>query len=311
MQTIPELSLRLFILLWITSKRQLIHDTTARRTQWDEKYDFVVVGGGTAGCAVAARLSEDPNVKVLLLEAGGAQDALYNDIPALAFNITEERPHLIWKFNDEPQQMAGGQFPERRVPNPRGKTLGGSSTNNYMVFNRGNPRDYDLWRTKYGAEGWDFAGVLPFFRRIENNTDERVVRANPKWHGTSGPNKVSSVPNPPKLLRLVEKTFNEMGFNSTDVNGPQQTGTTLLQQFIDVRGFRAGAGNAYVDPNPRPDNLHIVTQALVLRVLFENKTAVGVEFSKNDKSFRVFVTKEVIVSAGNETQGILGGDKDI
>ena len=298
MVAIPELKYILLALSWITEKRQQIHDSTASRTQWDTEYDFIVVGAGSAGCVVANRLTEDPDVSVLLLEAGGAQDAIYNDIPAMKSEIGLNRPDLQWMYYNEPQIRAGKGYPGGYLPEFMGKTIGGSSSNNQLVFNRGNRRDYDIWAQEYGASGWSFSEVLPFFKKFENNTDLSVVEANHGYHGTGGPIQISSQISTARALKLMEKAYHELGFNSTDFNGPKQNGMSFYQKFINRNGFRSSNGNAYVDPNPHPNNLHIVTKALVIRILFKGLTAIGVEFAKNDITYRVYARKEVILSAG-------------
>lgn len=295
---LSSLSLRLLAVAFITAKRQLIHDRTASRVTWNQSYDFVVVGAGTAGCTVAARLSQDPNVTVLLLEAGGAQDAIYNDIPAMVDYVVGARPDLQWNYRNVPQERAGQQFPEGRIPEPRGKVIGGSSTHHGMIFNRGHPLIYDRWAHEFGAVGWSFAEVLPYFKRFENNTDPEVVAQSPGFHGTSGPVTVTSNTDPPKILKLVLKAYEELGFPQTDINGRNQFGATIVQQFIDLHGFRSSNANAYIDPNPRPKNLHIVAKALVLRILFREFKAVGVEFERSDQKWKVYANKEVIVCAG-------------
>ena len=146
----------------------------------------MIVGAGTAGCAVANRLAENGQLSVLLLDAGGAQNALYNDIPS-QFLAIPNRPDLQWNYYNEPQTNAGLQFFEGRISEAKGKTIGGSSSHNAMMYNRGNRRGYDEWEHKYGAKGWSFEGVLPFFKKFENNTDPRVVAMSPGYHSTKGP----------------------------------------------------------------------------------------------------------------------------
>ncbi|CAG2117137.1 unnamed protein product, partial [Medioppia subpectinata] len=265
------------VLSWITAQRQLIHDRTASRTQWDKSYDFIVVGAGAAGAVVANKLSECQSVRVLLLEAGGAQSATYNDIPGMVSKIYMDNVNE-WKYYNEPHDYYGQQYAGGRVPDPRGKTLGGSTAHNTMYYNRGNRRDFDEWANTYGAVGWSYRDVLPVFREWENNTDPYIVNSNSEYHGTRGPIQISTAKNPDKIIEKYHRVVNELGFKDTDINGPNQTGYMLLQKFITAQGFRSSTGTAFVDPNPYPDNLHIVCKALVSKILFNGLTAIGVEF---------------------------------
>ena len=300
---IPILSFRLLLLFWITAKRQQIHDRTASRTEWNRSYDFVIVGAGAAGCVVANRLAANPKVNVLLLEAGGAQDAVYNDIPALFRNISDKRPDLQYMYRLVPQKYVGKGSPDGRILMTSGKTLGGSTTHNDMVFNRGHPKDYDLWEHKYGAKGWNFVEVLPYFKRFENNTDPKILAISSRYHGRDGPLQLITPTHPGQTLLRLKKVYNLLGFKDTDINGAEQMGTMVGQSFISSKGLRSSTSNGYIDPNPYPKNLNIVTKAMVTKILFDGLTAVGVEFAKNEKTFSVFAQKEVIISAGISKQG--------
>ena len=295
---IPPLTYNLLVVALITAQRQMIYNRTASRVTWNQSYDFIIVGAGTAGCTVAKRLTEDPNVKVLLLEAGGAQSAIYNDIPALFDMITDNRPDLQWNYKNVPQSNAGKQNTDGRIPEPRGKTIGGSSTHHQMVYNRGNRLIYDRWANEFGAIGWSYQDVLPYFKRFENNTDPMIVAQSPGYHGTNGPIQITSISNPPKIFSPLFRAYSELGFRYTDINGPNQLGYMAVQLFINKHGFRSSNGNAYVDPNPKPNNLHIVAKALVSRILFKDLKAIGVEFDRMGQKFKVYANKEVIVSGG-------------
>ncbi|CAG2107402.1 unnamed protein product [Medioppia subpectinata] len=297
----------------LDAQRQVSHDNTCARTQWDSSYDFIVVGTGTAGAVVANKLSQNKLIKVLALEAGGPQNAIYNDIPAIYTTIPS---NLKWNYYYEPNKNYGLQYAGGRVPDNSGKTLGGSSTLNVMVFNRGNSRGYDEWAHKYGADGWSYRDVLPVFREWENNTDPHIVYNEPGYHGTRGPIQITTPNNAPKFYQNYYKAFNALGYNETDINGPNQAGYALTQSYINTTGLRESTGTVFVDPNPYPDNLHIVCKALVTKILFNGLTAIGVEFIVNDISYTVqsiaigvefivndisytvYANREVIVSAG-------------
>ncbi|CAG2107783.1 unnamed protein product [Medioppia subpectinata] len=285
----------LFAVAWITARRQVIHDTTCGRTQWESSYDFIVVGGGGAGAVVANKLSANASVRVLLLEAGGAQSAIYNDVPGL---LTINNPIYNWIYFDQPVDGYGQQYAGGRVPEPIGKTLGGSTAHNSMFFVRGNRRGYDEWAHTYGARGWSYSDLLPVFTEWENNTDPRVVREAPDYHGVHGPIQISSTRNVDRFTTVITNTLHQLGYNKTDINGPNQAGYDLLQYYTNSSGLRTGTGNPFVDPNPHPDNLHIVCNALVTKVLFNELTAIGVEFTYNYISYTVYADREVIISGG-------------
>ncbi|CAG2114764.1 unnamed protein product, partial [Medioppia subpectinata] len=167
-----------------------------------------------------------------------------------------------------------------------------------MIFNRGNSRGYDEWANTYGAVGWSYRDVLPVFREWENNTNATIVNNNPGYHGTHGPIEITSPQNADKIISIIGESAVELGFNYTDINGPNQIGFMDTESFVTTQGFRSGTGNVFIDPNPHPNNLHIVCKALVSKILFNGLTAIGVEFIVNDISYTVYANREVIVSAG-------------
>ncbi|MTD43697.1 NAD(P)-binding protein [Conexibacter sp. W3-3-2] len=250
-----------------------------------ETYDNIVIGGGAAGCVVAARLSEDPDRKVLLLEAGGHNRRLSVKAPA-AFS-SQFGTKLDWEYWTEPEENLFG----RSLHEPRGKLLGGCSSMNAMMYVRGNAYDYDSW-VQQGADGWSAEEVLPFFRRSERNAD----LAGP-YHGTDGPMSVCTVTPDPVTRRVVDACV-EAGFElRDDINGEQQEGVTFTQ--VNQRnGVRHDTATAFLQPARKRPNLTVRTGALVHRVLLRDGRADGVEvsFGKDREIFRA--AGDIVLSAG-------------
>ena len=206
----------------LTLQRQTAHERGLHLNDssvwWNGTYDFVIVGGGTAGCILAARLTENPAVSVLLIEAGSSQNVLSEMLPA--HFITEN----TFPYYTVPQEYSALGSANRRISYVRGRVLGGSSTINEADYNRGNPRAYDQWSSVYGAANWTARDVWPFFLRSENNTDPAIVAANPRFHSTSGPVQITSSPYPdPIYLKWIEAN-NALGWPTVDINGPTQYG---------------------------------------------------------------------------------------
>ena len=249
-------------------------------------YDFVIVGAGSAGCVLAARLSEDPACRVLLLEAGPPDKKLEIRIPAAFNKLFKTR--FDWAYDTEPQAHLGG----RVMFWPRGKTLGGSSSLNAQMYVRGNRLDYDHW-AELGNSGWDYDAVLPYFRRSENSE-----RGSAPERGVGGPLNIADPrdPNPTTLAFL--RAAQEAGIpENHDVNGPQQDGigTTQLTQR---RGRRWSAADAYLKPARKRRNLTVVTGAHATGIVLERNRAVGVEYVVDGQARRDDATREVIVSGG-------------
>ncbi|AZM58457.1 MULTISPECIES: choline dehydrogenase [unclassified Streptomyces] len=255
-------------------------------------YDFVIVGGGSAGSALANRLSADPGNKVLVLEAGRSDypwDVFIHMPAALTYPIGSR--FYDWKYESEPEPHMGG----RRVYHARGKVLGGSSSINGMIFQRGNPMDYERWAADPGMERWDYAHCLPYFRRMEN-----CLAAGPddEFRGHDGPLVLERGPATNPLFEAFLKATEEAGYAPTDdVNGYRQEGFAKFDRNVH-RGRRLSASRAYLKPAMKRPNLTVTTRALVTRVLFEGKKAVGVEYRRGGGALRQVRAKEVILCGG-------------
>src|SRR4051794_19488022 len=235
-------------------------------------YDFVLVGGGSAGSALAARLSADPGSSVLVLEAGrkdSAWDVFIHMPGALAYPIGSR--FYDWKYESEPEPFMKG----RRIYHARGKLLGGCSSINGMIFQRGNPLDYERWATAAGMQTWDYAHCLPYFNRMEN-----CLAADPQdeMRGHDGPLVLERGPVGNPLFEAFFEAAEQAGYPRTDdLNGFRQEGFGPFDRNIR-RGRRLSAARAYLHPVMDRPNLEVRTRALVHRVLFEGKRAVGVEY---------------------------------
>lgn len=251
-------------------------------------FDFLVLGGGSAGCVVASRLSEDPRTTVGLVEAGDDGRSRVIETPLAGALMVPTRLHN-WAFRTVPQAGLGG----RRGYQPRGRTLGGSSAINAMVYVRGHRRDYDHWAA-LGNLGWGFDDVLPYFKKAENNAD-----FDDEWHGRGGPLEVSGLrTDNPWPLRFVEAA-RQAGFPTLDdFNGPEQEGFGLYQ-VTQKNGERWSAARGYLHPHiGRRPNLLVETGARVLRIVIENGRAVGAVVRQDGRERTLRARREVILSAG-------------
>jgi len=248
--------------------------------------DFVVVGAGSAGCAVAARLSEDPATKVVLLEAGGADTNRWIHIP-LGFGKTFADPSVNWCYETEPDPGAA----DRRVFWPRGKVLGGSSSINGMVYIRGQAEDFDHWR-QLGNTGWSFDDVLPYFKRSEHQ-----VRGADGFHSTGGPLCVSDVARHPICEAFIAAT-SELGFaRNDDFNGASQDGAGY-HQTTTRNGRRCSTAVGYLHPAMHRPNLRVVTGAMTERITFDGRRATGGAFRRDGRLCTASAGREVILCGG-------------
>jgi choline dehydrogenase-like flavoprotein len=250
--------------------------------------DYVIVGGGSAGCVLAARLTEDPNVRVQLLEAGGKDRSPNIKIPA-AFGKQFHDAKLDWDFATEPEPGCAG----RRLYVPRGKSLGGSSSMNAMLYVRGRPLDYDLW-VKAGAEGWGWDDVLPYFLRAENNE-----RGPSEFHAVGGPLNVADQRSPRPLAQELLAASEAVGIPYVpDYNGPEQDGASLFQ-VTQKRGRRWSAADAYLRPAMSRPNLEVITGAHVLGLELDEGRVTGVRYRAGRRGEQVTrPEREVLLCAG-------------
>ena len=251
-------------------------------------FDFVIVGAGSAGCVLANRLSADGRHRVLLVEAGPKNTALSLKIPAAVLQNLKSTKHN-WAFQGEPEPQLGG----RVLTHDRGKTLGGSSSINGMVFIRGHALDFEGWR-QAGCEGWGYADVLPYFKRMENYGGGEC-----EYRGAGGPLNVHRPKPENPIFNAFLESGRDAGYPLTDdICGYRQEGFGVLDSSVH-KGERSSTARAYLDPARGRGNLEIITGAAVKRILFDGTTATGIEFSRaNGRNVIAHAQREVILSAG-------------
>jgi len=252
------------------------------------EFDYIVVGAGSAGCVMAGRLSEDPSTKVLLLEAGPPDDSLWIHLP-IGYGKTMWSDTLNWRFDTEPDPNMNG----RRIYWPRGKTLGGSSSINGLIYIRGQHQDYDHW-AELGNTGWGHDDVLPYFIKSEGNQ-----RGGIPWHGGNGPLKVSDIGARHELIEAFIEGAQQIGVPRTeDFNGARQEGAGYYQ-LTTHRGWRCSTADAYLKPARNRGNLRVETEAFAAGVIFEGQRAVGVRYRQGEVMRTARCRAEVLLCAGS------------
>ena len=252
-----------------------------------ESFDYIIVGGGSSGCVMANRLTENDAVSVLLLEAGGKDSHPYIHMP-VGFSKLTAGPRT-WGFNTVPQKYANN----REIPYAQGKVLGGGSSINAEIFTRGNPADYDRWANEEGAEGWSFQDIKQYFLKSEGNS---VLSG--EWHGSDGPLGVSNLQDPQEMTRAFVRSCQELGVPyNPDFNGAKQEGCGFYQLTVK-NSKRCSAAVGYLRPAMKRSNLTVETNVLAHRVLVKSGRAIGVEYSQNGIMHTVNADSEVIVTAG-------------
>jgi choline dehydrogenase len=254
-----------------------------------EEFDFIVVGAGSGGCALAARLSEEESVSVILLEAGPDKTPWQIRMP-LAVDMLMNSTAYTWGFKSEAEEGLGG----RVMAHPRGRVIGGSSAINGMVYTRGNPQDYDEWRDKFGCSGWGYADVLPYFMRMEN-----AKGGDDRYRGRNGPLRITL----PKTTNPLNAAFLEAGRVlgypvSPDGNGPQHEGFSIAEQTI-INGQRNSAAAAFLNSAVRwRRNLTIAAKTIIEKVVFEGRRAVAVECTTARGRQTIKARREIVLCAG-------------
>ena len=249
--------------------------------------DYIIVGGGSAGCALAARLSENKDVRVVLLEAGSRDRSPYIHLPVTYYKTTG--PQFTWGFKTTEQPHQGNIA----TPFTQARVLGGGSSINAQVYMRGTPSDYDGWKNEFGCPSWGYDDVLPYFKKAEDNT-----RLADDLHGVDGPLKVSDQGYTHPLTYAWLKACQQVGMPyNADFNSGKQAGCGLYQ-VTNRAGRRSSAANCYLHPVEHRSNLTVMTDAQVLRVLFEGRRASGVEILQGDGTRKIAANREIVLTSG-------------
>ncbi|WP_017876385.1 choline dehydrogenase [Janthinobacterium sp. CG3] len=253
-----------------------------------EEYDYIIVGAGSAGCVLANRLTEDADVRVLVLEAGPADRSIFIHMPsAFAYPLANDK--FNWFYDTEAEPFMN----RRKMHCPRGRVLGGSSSINGMVYIRGHAYDYDAWGALPGLEHWSYFDCLPYFRKAETR-----LKGGDDYRGGDGPLKVSTGACKNPLYRAFIEAGQQAGYPYTaDMNGYQQEGLGPMDMTV-YKGRRWSTAMAYLRPAAKRANLAVETRALVTRVLFDGERAIGVEYTQGGRLRRAHAAREVILSGG-------------
>ncbi|XP_028045242.1 glucose dehydrogenase [FAD, quinone] [Monomorium pharaonis] len=271
---------------------QELPDTTPQN---EDTYDFIVIGAGTAGATIAARLSEISHFKILLIEAG-FHESLFMDIP-LIVGISQWANNINWNYRTKSSNKYCRGMKNNSCSYPRGKVVGGSSVLNFMIASRGVAEDYDRW-AEMGNEGWAYKDVLKYFKKIET-IDIPELKSDTVYHGTDGPVHITYPIHRTPMVESFLKSCKERKYPITDYNGKNEIGCSYIQATI-INGTRMSSNVAYLHPLHDRKNLHLTFRSTVTKVLIDRiiNRAIGVEFVKNNKIIRVLARKEVILCAG-------------
>ncbi len=255
--------------------------------KFDAEFDVIVVGAGSAGCVMSARLTENPTVTLCAIEAGGRDRNPWIHVP-MGFGKLVPDPNINWGYETEPEPGLGG----RTIVWPRGKVLGGSGSINGLVFLRGAPTDYDGWE-QLGARGWSYKDVLPYFKRMEHSAEG----AN-QWHGTGGPMTVSQIKRPSTVAKAFVDACEKLQYpRNNDFNGERIDGIGFAPLNVH-NGWRRSTAVGYLKPNLSRKNLTLMTRTHVRKILLDGKRAVGVEIERDGQVQRLKARRELVLSGG-------------